>query len=267
MRARSTTRCPLMPSSTRTSSTLTAASLAPCTRKRIWSIASRAIWRRDMFPALYIARPKWYALEPAISVRSRSKNAAAVTATPIPRSGARPPPLTRGRSPSISASSRLGRPISAPCVISTRSPRPRAARYAHSGPGGGAGRGVLPAKEDPVEHARAGAAARRRARRGRGSRRRSRPSDGRSARSPALPSPIASPRCHRRDQGRQPGRDHLRRKVAVRVSGERARPPPSHDSGRPRRRTPGRPAASTRSMPSSPRRTSIGCRPAPVCCT
>src|SRR5215212_4260722 len=76
MRLRSTTRCPLIPLSTRSSRTLTAASLAPRSRNLIWSIASRRICRRDMCPALYIARPKWYALEPAISVRSRSKKAA-----------------------------------------------------------------------------------------------------------------------------------------------------------------------------------------------
>src|SRR5207247_10497066 len=35
------------------------------------------IWRRAGRPALYEARPKWYALAPAMSVRSRSKNAAA----------------------------------------------------------------------------------------------------------------------------------------------------------------------------------------------
>ena len=46
MRLRSTTRWPLIPASTRSSSTLTAASLAPRRRKRTWSIASRAIWRR-----------------------------------------------------------------------------------------------------------------------------------------------------------------------------------------------------------------------------
>src|SRR5215212_9897730 len=60
---------------------LTAASEAPWSRNRIWSTASLAIWRRLICPALYIARPKWYALEPAISVRSRSKKAAAVRTT------------------------------------------------------------------------------------------------------------------------------------------------------------------------------------------
>src|SRR6476659_9652963 len=67
-----------MPSSTRSSSTFTAASVAPLTLNLIWATASRAIWRRLTWPALYIARPKWYALAPAISVRSRSKKAAAV---------------------------------------------------------------------------------------------------------------------------------------------------------------------------------------------
>ena len=38
--------------------------------------ASRASWRRDSRPGLYAARAKWSALEPSISVLSRSKKAA-----------------------------------------------------------------------------------------------------------------------------------------------------------------------------------------------
>ena len=64
-------------------------SVEPLRRKRTFSQASRASWRRLSIPALYAARPNSNALEPAISVRSRSKKTAAVPACPRPEA---PPP-------------------------------------------------------------------------------------------------------------------------------------------------------------------------------
>ena len=51
-------------------------SVEPRMRKRTFSHVSAASRRRLISPALNAARPNWYADEPAISVRSRSKKAA-----------------------------------------------------------------------------------------------------------------------------------------------------------------------------------------------
>src|SRR4051794_24935966 len=51
-------------------------SVEPSRRKRMLAHTSRAIWRREIRPLRYAARAKWRALEPSISVLSRSKKAA-----------------------------------------------------------------------------------------------------------------------------------------------------------------------------------------------
>src|SRR3954466_12525327 len=75
-RCRSRTFAPssIFPTRLRTASVV--ASVEPLRRNLTFSSASRAMSRRLISPALYAARPNWNELEPAISVRSRSKNAA-----------------------------------------------------------------------------------------------------------------------------------------------------------------------------------------------
>src|SRR3954464_748672 len=51
-------------------------SVEPSRRKRTLAHTSRAIWRREIRPLRYAARAKWRALEPSMSVLSRSKKAA-----------------------------------------------------------------------------------------------------------------------------------------------------------------------------------------------
>src|SRR5215213_2102232 len=75
-RWRSRTRTPSRMLPTRSRSASAPASVEPRKRNRMFSHASVASRRRDTSPALYAARPNWNADEPAMSVRSRSKNAA-----------------------------------------------------------------------------------------------------------------------------------------------------------------------------------------------
>src|SRR3954471_7354358 len=69
---------PAMASSTRLRSCSVPTSVEPCSRKRRLASRSFAIWRRESRPRLNEARAKSIALEPSISVLSRSKKAAAV---------------------------------------------------------------------------------------------------------------------------------------------------------------------------------------------
>src|SRR5215211_2864822 len=89
----SRTRTPSSIRPIRSRSASVPASVDPRRRKSTFSHASVASWRRETRPDRYAARPNWNAEEPAISVRSRSKNAAPFS------SGRRsaPPPGGGGR--------------------------------------------------------------------------------------------------------------------------------------------------------------------------
>src|SRR5687767_8404708 len=76
IRARSTTRCPAIESRMRCRSSSVPASVEPLRRNLMFAQASEASCLRDTIPALYAARPKWIALDPSMSVLSRSKKAA-----------------------------------------------------------------------------------------------------------------------------------------------------------------------------------------------
>ena len=75
----------------------------------MFSHASVASWRRVTSPALYAARPNWNAEEPAISVRSRSKNAAPFS------SGLRSAPPPGRRREDVRALGHTRRMIASPC--------------------------------------------------------------------------------------------------------------------------------------------------------
>src|SRR3954453_503205 len=82
-RSMSRTRTPSRAFITRSLRASVASSVEPWRRKRRLASASEAIWRRVARPLRYEARANWNAEDPAISVRSRSKKAAARPATAL----------------------------------------------------------------------------------------------------------------------------------------------------------------------------------------
>src|SRR5918996_3830762 len=83
-RRRSTTRWPASASRIRWRSSSVLSSVEPLSLNLRFAQTSRASWRRDSIPCLYAARPKWSALDPSMSVLSRSKKAAPAIGEPRP---------------------------------------------------------------------------------------------------------------------------------------------------------------------------------------
>src|SRR5437764_1221282 len=81
-RWRSTTRVPASDSNTRSRNSAVPSSVEPASRNFTFAQTSRASWRRLIMPLRYAARANWNALEPSISVLSRSKKAAAFPPPP-----------------------------------------------------------------------------------------------------------------------------------------------------------------------------------------
>src|SRR4051794_38526581 len=77
-RWRSTTRVPASDSNTRSRSSAAAWSVEPSRRNLKFARMSRMSWRLLIRPFLKAARANWNALDPSISVLSRSKKAAAL---------------------------------------------------------------------------------------------------------------------------------------------------------------------------------------------
>src|ERR671915_1011386 len=122
-RRRSTTRWPASASRIRWRSSSVLSSVEPLTLNFRLAQTSRTSWRRDSIPCLYAARPKWSALDPSMSVLSRSKKAAPLGSAAIDLNDHRVALATAGadrRHPEPAAS--------APQLVRERHQNARAAR-------------------------------------------------------------------------------------------------------------------------------------------